>query len=285
MHAETRYVEPDASTVRAVAAAALVEAGDRCHIDAIEWVRTGSSTLVGLGSDTVVRIARSVSHAADLLRAQRLVDALPALPFEVPRSRTRPIAVNGVTGVGVCRLRGHARRSGPADPTVLRTRFESIHAIDPEPIRHLLAPARAFCGGDRWYDVLTEQAVPRLPPAVRTHACALVGALAGQAAPARVVNHGDLAGSNILWNGDQVAAVLDWGLTAYEDPAEDLASLAGWYGWHLATAIADAGMVARAQVFRGTFPLMILGFNLLHHRPEDEISRAVDRVVNHLNRS
>lgn len=44
-------------------------------------------------------------------------------------------------------------------------------------------------------------------------------------------------------------------------------------------------MVARAQAFRGTFPLMILGFNLLRHRPEDEISRAVDRVVNHLNRS
>lgn len=212
-------MEPDASTVRAVAAAALVEAGDRCHVDAIEWVRTGSSTLVGLGSDTVVRIARSVSHAADLLRAQRLVDALPALPLEVP-------ALSDSTYCGERRDRRRgvpvARSRTPVGGPLIRPCCGpfSSRFMRSTPIRHLLAPARAFCGGDRWYDVLTEQAVPRLPPAVRAHACALVGALAGQAAPARVVNHGDLAGSNILWNGDQVAAVLDWDLTAYEDPAE-----------------------------------------------------------------
>ena len=97
--------------------------------------------------------------------------------------------------------------------------------------------------------------------------------------PRRVVNHGDLAGFNMHWHNGEVIAVLDWDLTSEEDPAEDLATLCSWHGWHPAGQIADPPEVQRAEVFRDAFPLMTVGFATLRNRPEDEIERAVERAA------
>lgn len=43
--------------------------------------------------------------------------------------------------------------------------------------------------------------------------------------------------------------MLDWDLAAEGDPAEDLASLAGWQGWDLAPQLADPDMRVRAEIF------------------------------------
>jgi aminoglycoside phosphotransferase (APT) family kinase protein len=86
----------------------------------------------------------------------------------------------------------------------------------------------------------------------------------------RSFNHGDLAGSNVLWSHGRVAGVLDWDLAAWDDPAEDVAALASWHGWALLPLIADPGTAARAAVFRRSFPLQIIAFAIINDRPEEE---------------
>lgn len=82
-----------------------------------------------------------------------------------------------------------------------------------------------------------------------------------------------------MWHQGRVVGVLDWDLAAEDDPAEDLASLAGWHGWGLIRELADAETVARATVFRRSFPLQIIAFQIVHQRPEEEVERAIRRAL------
>jgi len=281
---ETGYREPDAAVVRALVDDVLAAAGDPVRSADAAWVRTGSSSLVALGLRTAVRVARDPDSASELLRAQRLVDTLPALPFALPRSVGTAATHDGATAVPVRRLHGRSRAPGHADPVELRRLLVAVHTIDPSPLRDDLAAPRSFYGGERWREILAGDVVPLLPTALRGPAAEAVARLADADAGdhIRSVGHGDLAGSNVLWAGDRVVGVLDWDLASLEDPAEDVASLAGWHGWELAPALADPGTVARAALFRAVAPLTVVAFALLRGRPEAEVSRAVGRAVERL---
>lgn len=126
---------------------------------------------------------------------------------------------------------------------------------------------------------MTDEVLPRLPDDVRDEAAKRVAALADLDSPVVALNHGDLAGSNVLWRDGRVVGVLDWDLAAEDDPAEDVASLAGWHGWGLVGQLADPETVARAEVFRRSFPLQIIAFQIVHDRPADELERAIQRAL------
>jgi aminoglycoside phosphotransferase (APT) family kinase protein len=172
-----------------------------------------------------------------------------------------------------------------AGPVAVRDLLDQIHAIDPGPLTPHLATPRVFYGGPRWLDVLTTEVVPRLPSAARDEARCRIDALAALPPSRRVVNHGDLAGSNILWDCGRVVGVIDWDLTSHDDPAEDVASLATWHGWHLVGELADADTVTRAEAFRGCFPLQVIAFAILRERPADEIAHTIERALERLGKA
>lgn len=254
------------------------DAGHYQGPDQWQWVRSGSSSLVALAGDVAVRVGRDAESAVQMQRTQKLVDNLPSLSFKVPRSLADSRTHSGVTGTAVERLHGQPHPAELVDPHLLRDLLGEIHSIPLEDVRPNLAQARAFYGGSSWYQVLTERVLPLLSGRVRSEAQDRIEALAALEAPDHVLNHSDLGGANIHWDSGKVVAVLDWDLASEDDPAEDVATLASWHGWHLAPQIADATTVRRAEVFRNAFPLMVAGFTVLRERPESEISRTLDRV-------
>jgi aminoglycoside 2''-phosphotransferase len=103
----------------------------------------------------------------------------------------------------------------------------------------------------------------RLDPGVRSRAYRDLDAAASLDAPHARLVHGDVTGTNLLWDADatRLTGVLDWAQVHVGDPAYDLASLADTYGWDLVATVAatlengDAGLLDRARVYAATFPL------------------------------
>lgn len=273
MGLETRYARPDDATIAALLDECVP--GER----PVEVVETGSSSLVVLTDTAAVRVARGPMAADAMLRTQQLVDHLPELPVEVPRSLAPPARHGGAVAVATRRLEGEPHPSGHGDPAALREVLNAIHGVDVEPLRGWLAEPHAFSGGERWLSVLRERVVPLLPTPKRAIALEIIGDIEEIGDAPRALNHGDLAGSNLLWTDGRVSAVLDWDLAAWCDPADDVASLALWHGWDLVGELADAQAVARAELIRRTYPLQVVAFSLLHGRPDDEVERAVQRAV------
>lgn len=161
-----------------------------------------------------------------------------------------------------------------------------MHQIDAAALEPHLAPRRAFCGGEDWETTLRDRVVPLLPADLQDEAHRRIDTLAALDDAPRTVNHGDLGSTNVLWHGDRVGALLDWDLTAHEDPAEDIATVATSFGlWPAAGALADLGTVQRARGFAGTIPLQIVAFAVLQERSDHELARTVARAQRALRRS
>ncbi|CAM3736618.1 phosphotransferase family protein [Occultella aeris] len=282
MTTETRYVRPPQEILDTLLEEGFRAAGEATHPPDPTWIEFGSSTLVVLAGRTALRVARQPSVAAELNRAQALVDALPALPFAVPETTGEPVTIDGYQAIPTLRVEGepHPPHAGDLEP--LRDLLEAVHSLDASPLRPHLAQPRSFMGGADWEPVLRDRVVPLLSPNLQGEARRRIDALAGLEPGEVVVNHGDLAGSNVLWHHGRVSGVLDWDLTALDDPAEDLASLASWHGWALAHELADAATVARADVFRRSVGLQQIAFTLLQDRPADELARVVARAEQRL---
>ena len=76
--------------------------------------------------------------------------------------------------------------------------------------------------------------------------------------------HGDLGGTNLLWDaappGPRLAGILDWDEAHLGSQAEDLASLAATFGWPLAERLeaawpAGGGLLEDARAIAATFAL------------------------------
>lgn len=276
---ETRFVRPPQPLLTHLAARALGEAGERRAPDECVWVEHGSNTVVVLAEQTAVRITRQAAGAAELLRAQALIDALPDLPFLVPRSLGDPVETEGHVAVPTLRLRQGSEPPEVPDAVVLGELLEAVHTVDLDRVRGHLAAPRAFFGGDDWQQVLTGRVVPLLAPDLQQDASARVADLVTLAAVPPVVNHGDLGAGNVLWSGDRISAVLDWDLAAADDPAEDVATVAtSFRAWDALSRRFDEDTMRRAQVFRRTFPLAVVAFAVLAERPAPEVDRAVARA-------
>ncbi|MEL4356486.1 MULTISPECIES: phosphotransferase family protein [unclassified Luteococcus] len=277
MELETRFARPDGETI-----ATLVEQCAPGEAAPLEVIETGSSSVVALTEHAAVRIARDPKVAQALLRTQRLVDHLPPLPFDVPTSLAPPVRQGDIVAIATRRLHGEPHPAGSGEPAALRPVLDAIHEIDVGPVREWLAEPHAFSGGTQWLSVLREQVVPLLHTSKRSTALRIIEQAEDLDSAPKALNHGDLAGSNMLWQDGRVSAVLDWDLAAWCDPADDVASIALWHGWDLLPCLADAETVQRAEVIRQTYPMQIVAFSLLHERPADEVNRAVRQAVDRL---
>lgn len=258
MDVRTDFVRPPQTLIEHLVSAALSSTHTQVGRSDWEWIESGFSSVVVLAGRVAVRVARERHATAGLIRAQQLVDALPELPFGVPSSAGEAVNIEGHVAIPTVRLHGRAHPAGHGDPIELRNLLDAVHEVSFTGLRPHLVPAREFCGGDQWETVLREQVTPALPVDVRAQAVLRIEALANLGYPDLVVNHGDLAGSNVLWHDGEVSGVLDWDLTSKEDPAEDVAALLNWHGWHLLKQVVDPQTASRADVFRRSFPLQLV---------------------------
>lgn len=251
-----------------------------------EIVETGTSSVVVLTQDLAIRIARDEITAQELKRTQRLVDELPEFSFQVPRSIAEILDEGGVVAVPTIRLAGSPHAAGSGDPRALKAVLDEIQEIDTSGLKNYLAEPHVFCGGHQWLDVL-QKIVPLLDAGARDPALEIIHQLENQEArltPADLgFTHGDLAGSNMLFSGEQVTAVLDWDLASISDPADDVASLANWHGWQLLPQLASPQLAGRAEILRRSHPLQAVAFAYVHGRPEEELMaearRASERII------
>ncbi len=271
---ETRYVTPDRSRTEALVAAALRAAGQPVAPADWQWVEHGSANLVVLAGPAAVRVGRTATAAAESLRAQALVDAVPDLPFAVPRALADPVLDGEMVAIAQRRLDGIPHPSGHGDADALEVLLDALAAVPIGTLDPHLAPPHAFMGGPRWPAVIVEQAVPLLAPEVRDAARRAADALAALEPVPPALVHGDLAGSNVLWSDGAVAGVIDWDLASAGDPAIDVAALAVWHGWDVIERVRPAEVVRRARVVAATHPLQVIGFSIVNDRPEDEVLRA-----------
>lgn len=276
---ETGFVTPEPQAFAELVAGALRAAGEATRPGTGSVIEHGSANIVVLAGRTAVRVGRDTQASAQLERAQRLIDALPVLPFAVPRSVADPVRAGGLTAIAQRRLPGEPHPSGSGDPEQLGILLESLSAVPLESVDAHLAPPRAFMGGDVWRRLMYEEAIPLLDAGVRPRAERIADALSALEAQARpVLTHGDLAGANVLWSDGRVAGVVDWDLASAGDPAEDVAALATWHGWEALRGVVDSDVERRARVIAATYPLQLVCFGLAHGRPATEIARAVERA-------
>ena len=280
----TGFVAPADDVVDDAVARALSGAGERVPRGGWRRVEHGSANLVVLAGRVAVRVARSADAASEALRAQRLIDALPALPFAVPRSAAPAIddrAAGGVVAIAQERVDGEPHPSGSGDPVELRRLLDTLRETDLAPLRRHLAHRHTFFGGEEGLRLMTGEAVTMLAPTARERARRAAEAFVGLAPQGDVLTHGDLAGSNVLWTGgaaSTVSGLIDWDLAAADDEAKDVAALATWHGWDLVAQIVPPEVTHRARVTAATYPLQLLCFAIAGCRPAEEIERALTRA-------
>lgn len=275
---ETLFVVPDRARTRDLVAEALRAAGVRAEPATWQWVDHGSANLVVLAGPVAVRIGRTPAAAAEASRAQALIEALPALPFAVPRAIAEPVYDGDLVAIAQRRLGGIPHPSGDGDPRALEALLDALAGVPIAGREPHLATPHAFMGGARWHPVMVDEAIPLLAPAARESARRAADALAELEPVPPTLVHGDLAGSNVLWADGAVSGVIDWDLASAADPAVDVAALAAWHGWDVIARVRPREVVQRARVVAGTHPLQVLCFSIINERPEAERIRAAERA-------
>ncbi|MEX3632140.1 aminoglycoside phosphotransferase family protein [Rothia sp. LK2492] len=251
-----------------------------------EIVETGTSSVIVLTQDLAIRIARDEITAQELKRTQRLVDELPEFSFQIPRSAADILDEGDIVAVPTVRLTGSPHAPGSGDPRALKTVLDEIQGVETSGLKSYLAEPHVFCGGRQWLDVL-EEIVPLLDAGAQDPALEIIHQLKSQESKLTSADlgftHGDLAGSNMLFAGEQVTSVLDWDLASLSDPADDVASLANWHGWQLLPQLASPQLAGRAEILRQSHPLQAVAFAYVHGRPEEELMaearRASERII------
>ncbi|WP_416362323.1 phosphotransferase family protein [Pseudoclavibacter sp. VKM Ac-2867] len=275
---ETRFAGPGGPAVVEAVQVALDQVGRRSDPESWTIVEHGTSNVVALAGDVAVRVARSEMSGLEARRAQHVIDALPSLPFSVPRSVGAPVHVNGVLAIVQERIHGDVHPAGPADPAELAKLLEALRSVPLPPISAHLAVPRAYMGGNDWQSVLTSEVVPRLNRSVRGEALSRVESLAALESDPVSLCHGDLAGTNVLWRDGKIVGVLDWDLASPADITDDVASLASWHGWESLGPFIDDQTANRARTVAATHVLQPIAFTLLQERPPGELERAVARA-------
>lgn len=270
--------------IRAVAAAVLP--GQR--LDGARLARGGSHEVLLLPGTAVVRVARNPGAAAALPRRTELLRRLARLdlPFAVPEPLSAVATVEGSTGVALSWLYGapSAKYQGGA-PKELAALLGVLREVDCAPLADVLGVPHEYAGGDRWAGLMLDAVVPRLPRAWRREGRRRIRAALDLPRQQPSLVHGDLAGSNMHWDGrGRLAGVLDWDLAQPFDPALDAACLS-WHGWDKVAAAVDPETLRRARVWALTFGLEQIAFALLNGETEEYLASRVVAVTEWLERT
>lgn len=245
------------------------EADNLVTLVATWWPQLDTSAAVvhrGMSHDVLVvpgtvavRFARTAEGEAELRRSAALLPVLDRarLPFAVPCPLTEIVSGHGVTALATRFVAGTPRPvadPGLADPAVLHGTLDAIAAVPLADVASAVGTFRGFAGGRQWAAAARRCLLPQLTPPEAELVSASIEAAARVAPPELpVLVHGDLAGSNLLWDGDLLVGVLDWDLAVAGDQAYDVACLADGFGWSVLENVFDATVVNRARTYRDVF--------------------------------
>lgn len=247
-------------------------------------IRTSGSAhiVINMGNQLSIRVAKTPEVGASVARRTEILRILPTMPFEIPRPITRTITRNGYTAVGVTWVKGEPRKPGPVNPKQVVSLLKAIHAVDPEPLLPYLDHPHQHWGGTNWAHTLREKVKPLLLRSNRKVADAIVDAVLELEPQPTTFIHNDLAGHNILWNGERLTGVIDWDHATVSDPAFDYAALGNWYGWDSLKKALSAEQIHRAQIFSNLLALQAVAYGIKNGKGGAIVRLAVERADNWL---
>jgi aminoglycoside phosphotransferase (APT) family kinase protein len=233
-------------------------------------------TAPGVG---VLRVARDPGRESELRRVSDLCMRLSAvLPFPVPVPLGPVQTIAGRPAVATSWVSGESASRASERPAGARHLLAALRSVDLEGLEDVLAPPRAYAGGAAWPDVMLHDVVPRLPQRLRGEATQRIEDVLALDTPDPSLVHGDLAGDNVLWHGDEIAGVLDWDLAAAWDPAVDAACLA-WHGWPTVRQITDRDTYQRAVAWFRVFGLEQIAADLRAGANEAQLEATVQQIA------
>lgn len=227
-----------------------------------------------------IRVARQAGQPDQLRRVGTLCERLATagLPFAVPTPLGPVVEHEGRAALATAWVPGQPAPKGSPRVNGARLLLESLADVDVAIVADVLAPPHAYAGGDRWHNLLVDEVVPCLPAHVREEATRRIAAADALEPPVRGLVHGDLAGDNVRWDGQDVVGVVDWDLAAAWDPAVDVACLA-WHGWDTVRGITDRETYRRAVTWYRVFGLEQIAADLLSDGPADRLDQTIDRTT------
>lgn len=227
-----------------------------------------------------VRVARRQSAAAELPRRMELLRRLGAahLPFLVPEPLTSVTQFGDRAAVAVTWIAGRPLPKGAGSPAALAQLLAGLRNVDPGSLGEVLGPAHAYAGGERWYDLMINEAIPRLPTRLQDEARQRVEDAAALPEVEAHLVHGDLGGHNLHWDQEgRLIGVLDWDLAQPFDQAVDVACL-GQQGWDNVRLAVDNETFKRAQIWYRTFGVEQIVAAITNGEPDDILTWYVNRA-------
>ena len=182
------------------------------------------------------------------------------------------------TAVGMTWLPGAPRAPGSADPRELRRALEQIRHADARDAEPWLDRPGQHWGGHRRRHVLLDQVLPLLLPRTRDRAMSAIEDLVALENVTPQLVHGDLMGSNMLWDGEHLVGVIDWDHACMSDPAYEVASLGLWFGWSSVRDATDPESYERAKLHARIFPLQAIAYALHHELDAAQVRQAVEKA-------
>jgi aminoglycoside phosphotransferase (APT) family kinase protein len=271
----------------------MPEADDLIALVATWWPEVDVSAAVvhrGMSHDVVVvpdavavRFARTVQAQAELRRSAALLSVLERarLPFAVPCPLSEIVSCDGTTALATRFVAGAPRPvpdPGLPDPATLRGTLEAIAAVPLADVAGAVGTFRDVAGGPEWAAAARRHLMPQLAPPEAELVSASIEAAERLAPPQPpVLVHGDLAGSNLLWDGERLVGVLDWDLAFAGDQAYDVACLADGFGWRVLEGVFDPAVVDRARTYRDVF--LIESYLANRHRGAESAAGDMLRLL------
>ncbi|WP_145173268.1 phosphotransferase [uncultured Rothia sp.] len=248
-------------------------------------VRRGGAAhfVINMEGRLSVRVAKTPDTGAKVARRAETLRRLPTgLSFAVPRPITRTITRNGMTAVGLHWIKGEPKNPGPASPKALSHMLRDLHSIDYTGMEPYLDQPHCHWGGQDWVGTLQDDVVPQLLRSNRPYAHKIIeNVLELEPMKPRLI-HNDLAGHNILWNGDRLVGLIDWDHACIADPAYDWASLGNWYGWDSLKKSLSSVELERAKTISRKLALEAVAYSMHNGMGGAIVRLAVERADNWL---
>jgi aminoglycoside phosphotransferase (APT) family kinase protein len=177
----------------------------------------------GLGDDHVLRVPRSAQFAADLEKEAEVIPVTRAAGVRTAEL----VSYSAAGGMVLTRIAGTDLAERERTPALLREvggELAKLHRVTTRPPR---VPEYDDDGGDPRRVVADLRGAGMIDGENAAWLDAVLARLAGlvPADPPRVLVHGDIAPQNLMAAGGRLTGILDWGDSAWADPAIDFAKM------------------------------------------------------------
>ena len=219
-------------------------------------VARGAFHQVVLGPDVVVRVLQGGDQEARAAREHANHAALPERlgPAALSAVQGLPVTDGGLTGHVLTAVPGEERDVTWDEAREPLTGLLELLRTTPAPAG--VAPVRAWCGGPRLVEIVASHFGDQLADS-HADAVRVVETVDALTWPDSVFVNGDSGPHNVLWEGDRVAALIDFDHATVGDPALDVAPLVGFFGARAVAGITDRDTLERALWYRAALPLQV----------------------------